>query len=370
MRADSFATKITHGIFCLANSFCASSEWSVASFQFVFEIDPDIRKAKTLPSEFYTDPSFFELSKRTIFERAWQFVGRADGENNLRPIAMLPGFLDEPLLMVRSGSGVRCVSNVCTHRGKILVEEACDANLIRCGYHGRRFSLEGKFLSMPEFDGVENFPSAADDLAAVPIAEIDGFLFVSLDPVEAFEKFTDITNVAPLHSGELKSASSSTYEINAHWALYCENYLEGFHIPYVHKSLNEVVDYGSYTTETFRYSSVQTGYDGEGNIAGRYLFIFPNTMFNFYPWGISVNVVRPIAPDRTEVDYYTYVADESLIATGAGADLHRVEMEDEAVVESVQRGIRSRFYSHGRYSPTREQGTHHFHRLIAEFLNR
>jgi choline monooxygenase len=38
------------------------------------------------------------------------------------------------------------------------------------------------------------------------------------------------------------------------------------------------------------------------------------------------------------------------------------------VVESVQRGIRSRFYSRGRYSPAREQGTHHFHRLIAEFM--
>jgi choline monooxygenase len=136
----------------------------------------------------------------------------------------------------------------------------------------------------------------------------------------------------------------------------------------VHKSLNEIVDYGTYTTELFRYSSMQTGYDADGNIAGRFLFVFPNLMFNFYPWGISVNVVRPVSPSKTIVEFLTYVADESLVNTGAGADLHRVELEDEAVVQSVQRGIRSRFYSHGRYSPTREQGTHHFHRLIAEFM--
>jgi choline monooxygenase len=43
-------------------------------------------------------------------------------------------------------------------------------------------------------------------------------------------------------------------------------------------------------------------------------------------------------------------------------------LEDQAVIEAVQRGIRSRFYERGRYSPTREQGTHHFHRLIAEFM--
>ena len=223
---------------------------------------------------------------------------------------------------------------------------------------------------MPEFEGVEDFPSENDDLTSVQTAERDGFFFVSLDPLDGFESFADVSIAAPLHHGELKFASSRTYEVNAHWALYCENYLEGFHIPYVHKALNEVVEYGTYTTETFRYSSVQTGYDVSGGVAGRYFFIFPNTMFNFYPWGISVNVVRPLSTDRTEVDYFTYIADESMVARGAGADLDRVELEDEAVVESVQRGIRSRYYSHGRYSPTREQGTHHFHRLIAEFLNR
>ena len=337
----------------------------------MFHIDPNIRKARTLPSEFYTDPESFELSKRVIFERTWHFAGRlGDSPYALRPFSLLPGFLDEPLLIVRNDGGLRCISNVCTHRGKILVEEPYDANLIRCGYHGRRFTLDGKFLSMPEFEGVEDFPSENDELARIAIAERDGFLFISLNPIDTLETFLQDPCVASLHHGELSLASSSTYEVSAHWALYCENYLEGFHIPFVHKSLNEVVDYGTYTTETFRYSSLQTGFDEAGNVAGRYWFIFPNTMFNFYPWGISVNVVRPLSPERTAVDYFTYVADESLIDKGARADLHRVELEDEAVVESVQRGIRSRFYSHGRYSPTREQGTHHFHRLIAEFLNR
>jgi hypothetical protein len=131
------------------------------------------------------------------------------------------------------------------------------------------------------------------------------------------------------------------YEVDAHWALYCENYLEGFHIPYVHKSLNAIVDYGTYTTETFRYSSVQTGFEEDGKIAARYLFVFPNLMFNFYPWGISVNIVRPVSPSKSVVEFLSYVRDESKLNEGAGADLLSVEMEDEAVVESVQKGIRS-----------------------------
>ncbi|TMB38966.1 MAG: aromatic ring-hydroxylating dioxygenase subunit alpha, partial [Deltaproteobacteria bacterium] len=45
-------------------------------------------------------------------------------------------------------------------------------------------------------------------------------------------------------------------------------------------------------------------------------------------------------------------------------DLDRVEHEDEEIVEQVQRGVRSRLYDRGRYSPAREAGVHHFHRLL------
>lgn len=335
-----------------------------------FEINHDIKKAKTISSDFYTGERYFDLSRERIFARTWQFLGHANNADDLTPATLLPGFLDEPVLVVRSAEKLRCLSNICTHRGKLLVETPCKANLIRCGYHGRRFSLDGKFLSMPEFEGVEDFPSADDDLREIPFAERDGFMFASIDPTAAFDAFLDgsAMGLADVAQPGLKLTSKREYEVAAHWALYCENYLEGFHIPYVHHALNEIVDYGSYTTDLFRYSSLQTGYDDRGDIAARYLFIFPNTMFNFYPWGISVNVVRPVSPVKTKVEFLTYVRDSSLLQEGAGADLHGVEMEDEAVVESVQRGIRSRFYSHGRYSPTREQGTHHFHRLIAEFL--
>jgi choline monooxygenase len=336
----------------------------------VFHIDPDIRKAKTLPSDFYTDERYFEMSKEMIFAHSWHFLGHLNQISPLQPVTILPGFLDEPLLLARSDESIKCLSNVCTHRGKILVEEPCDANLIRCAYHGRRFSLDGKFLSMPEFEGVENFPSESDNLRQVPFAVRGGFMFAAIDTVDTFDVFTgDVADrLEHVVGSEFRLAETKEYEVNAHWALYCENYLEGFHIPYVHHGLNQVVDYGTYTTETFRYSSLQTGFDNDGQVAGHYLFIFPNMMFNFYPWGISVNVVRPVTPSKSVVGFFTYVNDDSLMGKGAGADLHSVELEDEAVVESVQRGIRSRFYSQGRYSPTRERGTHHFHRLIAEFM--
>jgi choline monooxygenase len=103
-------------------------------------------------------------------------------------------------------------------------------------------------------------------------------------------------------------------------------------------------------------------------VAGYYLWLFPNTMINAYPWGLSINVVKPLAVDRTRISYLTYVMDPARLDRGAGAALDRVEREDEAIIERVQEGVRSRLYDRGRFSPRREQGVHHFHRLLSRFL--
>ena len=344
----------------------------------IFDINPDIARAETLSSEFYTDEKFFHESKEKIFARTWQFVGLSEEIKNLKPITILENFLDEPILLTKNGESLNCLSNVCTHRGKILVENECEANGIRCSYHGRRFDLSGKFLSMPEFENVENFPSERDNLPPVPFEIWNKFLFASMTPIAPLGEFLrEIPEF--LNSKNLQFHSAKDYQIKAHWALYCENYLEGFHVPFVHSALNQAIDYGSYTTEIFRFSSLQTALSEpsavnnksnfNNNIAAYYFFIFPNLMLNFYPWGLSVNIVKPLKKDLTCISYLTFVSDESKLNKGAGADLETVEYEDQAVVESVQKGINSRFYNRGRYSPNREQGTHHFHRLIAEFMN-
>ena len=103
-------------------------------------------------------------------------------------------------------------------------------------------------------------------------------------------------------------------------------------------------------------------------IAAYYAWVFPNLMLNFYPWGLSLNLVQPQGLSRTRVSFRSFVWDASKLEAGAGSALDRVESEDEAIVEAVQRGVRSRLYRKGRYSPTRERGVHHFHRLLSRFL--
>ena len=92
-------------------------------------------------------------------------------------------------------------------------------------------------------------------------------------------------------------------------------------------------------------------------------------MFNFYPWGLSINIVTPLDINRTKVSFIQFMLDETKYDSGAGGMIDKVEREDEFVVEQVSKGLESRYYSTGRFSPTKELTIHHFHRLISESLN-
>ena len=358
-----------------------------------FEIDLDIRRAQTLPSWVYGDADVYRAAVERVFRPSWQFVGTAERvkvPGQASPFTLLEGCVDEPLVLTRDRDDrLHCFSNVCTHRGALVCEgEAVMAQHLRCRYHGRRFGLDGTFVSMPEFEGVEGFPSPRDDLPKVATGAWEKLLFVSLAPAVPLRAVLGPVRqrceFLPLAQAALDPARSRDYLVNANWALYVDNYLEGFHIPYVHAGLADAIDYGSYRTELFPWCSLQLAVAADGEeafsppigspdhgvrVAAFYWWLFPNTMLNLYPWGLSVNVVRPLAVDRTRVSFLSYVWDESKLDRGAGAGLDRVEREDEAVIESVQRGVRSRLYERGRYSPAREQGVHHFHRLLAGALN-
>ena len=356
-----------------------------------FYIDADIRVAKTLPARVYSDPTLFDIQRERVFARTWQYAAHDDVvkvAGQVYPFTLLPGALNEPLLLTRDAQDrIHALSNVCTHRGTLVVEGAGHEQQLRCRYHGRRFALDGRFHSMPEFEGTASFPSPADDLPRIALGVWERFLMVALAPAMAFD---DV--IAPMRRrvGHLRfdelvfdAAGTRDYVVNANWALYVDNYLEGFHIPYVHNSLAAVIDYGAYAVELERYAVLQVAiakpgetafsappshHDAGKPVGAYYYWLFPTTMFNVYPWGVSVNVVVPLAVDRTRVSFLPLVWDASKRELGAGAGLDRVEREDEAIVESVQRGVRSRLYDRGRYSPAREGGVHHFHRLLAEFM--
>ena len=87
-------------------------------------IDPDIRKAQTLPSRFYTDEGIFPKIVEG-FAECWHFAAHESqlAEHNVLPLDHMEGLLGEQMLLTRDDA-VRCISNVCTHRGMLVATEA------------------------------------------------------------------------------------------------------------------------------------------------------------------------------------------------------------------------------------------------------
>jgi choline monooxygenase len=204
-----------------------------------FTVDPDVTRARTLPSAFYLDPAVHALTRERVFARTWQWLGElgdVDTPGSLAPREMLPGHLDEPLLLARDAAGeLRCLSNVCTHRGNILVRDACRAEQIRCGYHSRRFDLGGRMTFMPGFEKAQDFPGPSDHLPRVALGEFAGQAFASLAPAAPFEAFFGdmVARLAWLPFGALRHdpARDRDFEVAAHWALYVETTSRGCTFP-------------------------------------------------------------------------------------------------------------------------------------------
>jgi choline monooxygenase len=354
-------------------------------------MNSDINQAYTLPSEFYRDEGIWNLSIQRIFGPSWQWVAHDMeniGPNSAFPFYFLQPLMPEALIWLKDANDSACiVSNVCTHRGNILVNKPTKLSELRCGYHGRRFDLKGCFTFMPMSAGMVDFPSQSDHLPKINYAQWKGLNFAAIQPDIKIDKWLkpleEYLSWMPIEEFIPSPEFNHTYPVNAHWALYTDNYLEGFHIPFVHPELNATIEMSSYETIPLELGVLQKAYarhaekcfdlppsspDFGKRVAAYYFWLFPNLMLNFYPWGLSVNVVRPISMSKTEVDFKRYIWKRELMSEGAGADLDLVEQQDEAIVEQVQAGIQSMLYKRGRFSPIMEAGVHRFHCLLDTFL--
>jgi choline monooxygenase len=366
------------------------------------DVNEQIECAQTLASKFYTDPAILDIEKARIFRRTWQLVGTLSqncGEINglKRTISDPETFftaevVGEPVVVVRDKQGtLRAFSNVCRHRaGPIAVGSGCK-NVLRCAYHGWTYTLDGRLIGTPDVEGVEFFDRSAMGMFPLRLETWGQFIFINFDPnaVSLSAYLGKIPEQARGFQFEgLQLAERRDYIINCNWKVYVDNYLEGYHIPIAHPGLMREIDYAQYRTETYRYHSQQFApirAMKSGDASGRlyepgtglqealYFWVFPNLMLNIYPDNIQTNVIVPLSHDKTLTIFEWFFHDvaseksrERVKRAIAFSD--EVQQEDVGLCEHVQRGLRSSTYDRGRYSVKRENGVHHFHMLLGEFL--
>ena len=333
-----------------------------------------LARAATIPAAWYTDPRFHALDRAAVFGRYWQGVGDLGqvAEPGQHLVADVAG---EPIVVVRGKDRVlRAFFNVCRHRGgPVALEDGC-SNALQCKYHGWTYLLDGTLRGVPAMDRTDLFDRRDFGLVPVRVATWAGLVFVNLDSAAPpLENFVDgiVERMPSVDLPALRFASRAEYEVRCNWKVYVDNYLEGYHVPYVHPELAKLYDYRSYRTEAFDWYSLQHSplagdslYAPEGGEAF-YWFVFPNFMLNVLPGRLQTNLVLPLGHDRCRVVFRYYYDDvmsdaarRKLAEDVAYSD--HVQAEDIGICERVQVGLGSRAYDRGRFAVPYEEGVYHF----------
>jgi choline monooxygenase len=275
--------------------------------------------------------------------------------------------------------------NVCRHHAAaVMTKPEGRTETLRCPYHGWTYNLDGALIVTPEFAGVRNFDRSANGLIPIRTALWDGLVFLKLSsegPSLEDSLGPDLAQqIRQLRLENLHWVERRIYTLKCNWKVFVDNYLDGgYHVPHIHRGLNSVLDPAKYTIETgerfcLQSSPVSTEKADEETAAVRkgdnalYYWIYPNLMINWYEGVMDTNLVYPRGVDRTEVIFDFYFSDISKAARERNfASINvseRIQSEDIAICESVQRGLASRVYTAGRLSVRREAGEHLFHKLL------
>lgn len=350
--------------------------------------------ARGLPGVAYTSDAFFALENERLFAEAWVFVAFAHeiaAPGDAVPVSVA----GRPVLIVRNGSGeLRAFHNVCRHRCLALVDRPCNVGrVLRCPYHSWTYTLDGDLKLTPYFGGRSpgdlpaGFDRAERGLMPVRLALWHDWVFVNLSGTAAdFDDF-----VAPLARwvedidfGELEHlVTIDLGEVRCNWKLLMENFIEPYHVQYVHSSTTDqpLTDHFTIDEAGCLGSAVDVSRRNDlaarSNtlaVSSRYLTLFPNFVLGrYYPNQIGVHLNAPVAADRTTQRRAIYAtargtvsAEETRRLARLWRDVHR---EDHAICERLQAGRASDVAADGGVlSPEWEGPVHSFQRRVIEAL--
>lgn len=380
-------------------------EWLRSEIQRFNEQLP-IEESSTPPPSWYTSPLFFELEKQTVFSSNWQYAMRSD------LIADEPGsyhagnILNRPYIILRDETGqLRAFYNICSHHGAALIPPQAPqtgvCSQLVCCYHGWTFDLHGRLLKATRTKGIKNFKPREWGLREIPVQQWGPFLFLWFGEPEAKSSLTELLqpfsdwlehyNYNRDIGHRMVYHSSRTYELNCNWKIVNENYLDGeYHIPYLHPGLGSGLNMNSYKHATSPSLAFQLAAASEGPAAAVedvgadfsdrygngavYGVFFANFAINRFGDILESNHLIPITESKTHLVYEFFFDDKAIddkeYVERTIAASHQVQLEDSGICELLHNNMLSPGFKSGRYAPTVEIGTHHFHCHLARDMKR
>ncbi|MBX2868840.1 MAG: aromatic ring-hydroxylating dioxygenase subunit alpha [Acidiferrobacterales bacterium] len=338
------------------------------------------KEAQGLPQGFYLDPWWTRQEKTHLFEKQWVCVGRRQEVQNQGDFFTC-SVSDEAIVVIHSNDGeIRALSNVCRHRGTVIMEGAGNTHQLLCPYHHWRYDTFGRLINAPAIQPSENFNPEKCHLPMFHLEVWQGFIFICIadqpaplaPQLEAMER-----QIAPYHLEDMHLHFQTTETWRVNWKILLENFMEGYHLSPLHrKTLHKVnpsrlckhlfpgdLHFGYQVGFTSRIPDNAVGHRdltpeqlntcvmfaippgltvGVGSDYSSFLCIQPNSsesvtikmglIFHGTDWG------------QTEIDHAVSLFQETM-------------KEDKSVLLRVQKGMRSTRYQPGPLAPANLEGT-------------
>lgn len=351
-----------------------------------------LERGESLPARWYTDPGITEREIARVFRKSWNYVGFL---SRLEEIGdYVTGYAGGvPVAVVRNENGLAGLVNVCRHRRHEVLKGSGNAKSLQCGYHAWTYDLAGGLKRVPRSASERNFDLADFPLLPIRAEALGPFVFVNLDPdaptaASCYGPVLDLIAESGVVLETLVHYSREEWRSNANWKTMLENYLECYHCAVAHPGFNAAIDVRPdvYTLKAHGCFSSQTGpvrpaalagrakidlYDVSGAVAqSQYHFLWPNVTININPGfpNLSIDVWTPDGPNATkgfsEQFFGPGVSDE--FARSLVAFNKQVAAEDDALTDSVQRGLLAGIPDTGRFLTSSEHLVIHFQKMIVE----
>ena len=340
-----------------------------------------------LPAKSYTDENFWKTECNTVLSDGWLFVGFV--HELKKPGDVIPLFIaNKPILLVKNNDNkITAFHNVCSHRClKLVDKEKNVGKIIRCPYHAWSYDLEGNLKAAPHIGGTnkhqpKGFNFSDHGLKKIKIYIWHDWIFINLNgKAKKFMEYAKplIKKFNDIDLTKLKYAATLNFgKVKSNWKFLIENFIEPYHVQFVHKSTTNQPLKDHYTVvDGICYGSgVDVKQEDTKNIkalsvTSRYLSLFPNFIIGtYFPNQVGVYLNVPIAPGVTSQKRIIYTTD--------GKDMGKEEIEmvkniwwsvhkeDHEMCERLQEGRSSPASDGGGLlSPVWEKGVQAFQKLI------
>ncbi|MEX2649156.1 MAG: aromatic ring-hydroxylating dioxygenase subunit alpha [Alphaproteobacteria bacterium] len=332
-----------------------------------------------LPASWYTDAGVHARERARIFAASWALFGpeREVAEHGQWRGRCVNGW---PMIVVRGTDGaLRGFHDACRHRGAALVgDRAGRSESLRCPYHGWTYRLDGSVALAPRF-GDGELGAAADGLLPIAVATWRGLVFVRV-AADGPDLAAWLGSIPKLCEGfptaDMDYHGDFVVEGDANWKTYCDNTVEGYHLPHVHPRLSEAVeprtieikpyDEGRCVAFHVTYRSTGAGIRGRD---GLWFYRFPGFQATLSANAFKAERIEPLGPGRLRsTSWQWFRGIDASARDDAFAWARSIVEEDLGICASVQRNMEAGAFERGVLSPKEETNVALFQGLVRAAL--